>query len=426
VKIAARIAALALLSACAAATAATVHVRGSDGQWHEVEATTEGDIVSFTISPELAAGGKAVVVINKPDWMVLDDAQAPRVARVTVGGETLEPSPDTGLDLGALGEDEMRITLELSDDANPIDPDSAALRLDGGSAVPITVIAEDRNTHTATVEVDLSELGPGAYHGTITVADLSPLGNTAELPLNFSIAGIKVSEDGQTIRIAAGGEGFTVRSERQATVTVDDSAVSAYLTLHAGGPYLYIREFTAARRLQPIDGWQVIEVDTALEDIDGNPMSNEEAGVELRYLLAAHPDLPAVVVNAEATNISPDRREVYAFWGWLPGANYVTPDGESHEWTMAYTDIGKIGWLWIAPTDDNRPGVGWISPGVFGESRFGTMLLYTDPKRVPLESGERVETIFAIMPADSPEAVRTVAQALAASALEQFQGVAGE
>lgn len=421
-----RCVALALLGACTVVAAATVHVRGSDGQWHEVEVTTEGDIVSFTISPELIGDGKAVVVINKPDWMVLDDTQAPRVVRATVGGETLEPSPDTGLDLGALGEDEMRITLELRDDANPIDTASAALRIDGGPSVPITVIAEDRNTHTATVELDLSELGPGAYRGMITVADLSPLGNAAELPLSFSIAGMEVSEDGQTIRIAAGGEGFTVRSEREATVTVDDSGVSAYLTLQADGPYLYIREFTAARRLQPLDGWQIVDIETALEDIDGNPMTNEEAGMELRYLLAVHPDLPVVVVNTEVTNISPDRREVYAFWGWLPGANYVTPDGERHEWTMAYTDIGKTGWIWLAPTDDNRSGVGWISPAVFGESRFGTMLLFTDPKRVPLESGERLETTFAIMPADSPEAVRVAAQALAASALEQFQDVAGE
>jgi len=44
-------------------------------------------------------------------------------------------------------------------------------------------------------------------------------------------------------------------------------------------------------------------------------------------------------------------------------------------------------------------GVGWISPLVFGESRFKTMLLYTDPQTVTVDNNAADEIPFALMPA---------------------------
>ncbi len=406
------------------ADAATVHVRGADGHWIEIEAQTDGDIVSFTITPEQAAGGRALVVINKPDWMVLDDAEPPRVIGYTLGDETIELSPGAAIELGAVG-DGTRISLDIADNANPIDVNSLALRVTGGAEATFQVTEEDREGHSAVVELDLSRLGPGAYDGTITVADLAPSGNTAELPVRFSIFGMKVTPDGQTIRLAAGGAGFSINGDPRQTVTVEAAGVSAYPTLQIGAPYLYVRDFAQVRELASVSGWHMMEADCALEDIDGNPMTNEEAGAQVRLVIAAHPELPVTVVRTEVTNLA-DARDVYCFWGWLPGANYVTPDGETHEWSMQYRDFGHPGWVYIAPRDPSRSGVGWITPAVFGESRFGTMIVYTDPKKITVEHGESVSTVFAIMPATGPEAVRTAAEALARSALEEFAAVLGE
>lgn len=418
--------ALALLCWATLAPAATVHVRGGDGPWTEVTATEEGGVVSFALTPELAAGGRALVVINKPDWMVLDDAEAPRAVGYTVMGETAELGPGASLDLGALSPEGMRIRLDLQDDANPLDLASVRLRLTGGDAAAITVLEDDPETHSAVVELDLSPLGPGAYEGTITVADLSPQANRAELPIRFSIFGVEISEDGQSVRFAPGGASFTLRGDGRRTVVVDANGVAAYPSLQLGGdPFLYVRGFRRVTELAPLDGWRIVEAEADLVDIDGNEVTDEQAGAHVVLIAAAHPELPVVVVQTEVTNLGA-ARDAYLFWGWLTGANYVTPDGATHEWSMAYRDFGHPGWVYLAPHRAGDLGVGWIAPDLFGESRFGTMIVYTDPKRVPLATGETLRTTFALMPADGPEDVRAAAQALAQSALEEFAGIGGE
>lgn len=417
---------LALIGSAVLATAATVHVHADDGPWTEVPATEEGGIVSFLLTPELAAGGRARVVINKPDWMVLDDSEAPRVTAYAVAGEITELGPGASIDLGSLTPETTRIRLDLADNANPLDTASVRLRVAGGEAATVQVLEDDPQTRSAVVELDLSALGPGAYAGTITVTDLSPQANRAELPVRFSVFGVEIAADQQSIRLAPGGASFTVQGDGRRTVVVDANGVAAHPSIQLGGdPFIYVRGFRRVTELAPLDGWQMIEAEADLVDIDGNDVTDEQVGTHVVLIAAAHPDLPVVVVQTEVTNLG-EAREAYVFWGWLPGANYVTPDGETHEWSMTYQDFSHPGWVYIAPQRAGDPGVGWIAPDVFGESRFGTMIVYTDPKKVPLASGETLRTTFALMPANSPDDVRAAAQALARSALEEFAGIGGE
>jgi len=402
----------ALLScACATAPAATVHLRGPDGTWIELEAEEQDCVVSFAITPDQCEGGHALVVINRPDWMVLDDEEPPRVTEYRLGGETHSLQPGEALALGGIGGDATALTFTVSDGDNPVDVGSLRLQVAGGAAPSFEVIEEDRQSRAATIQVDLGELGPGAYEGALAVADLSPLANTAEIPLRFSIAGAQVSPDGQTVRLSGGGAGFTCRGDRRETVAVDAAGISAFLTVQMGGPYLYVREFRNVEDLGEQGGWHVVEAEAALEDIDGNAVTDEEVGVRLTYRFAVHRDLPVLMVTSVATNLG-DAREVYSFWGWLPGGSYVTPDGEAHEWLMEYEDFGHPGWVYILPRNEGTPGIGWISDLLFGESRFGTMLLYTDPKHIDTPAGESVEMTFAIMPADSAEEVAEAAEKL--------------
>jgi len=79
---------------------------------------------------------------------------------------------------------------------------------------------------------------------------------------------------------------------------------------------------------------------------------------------------------------------------------------------MSYSDVGEVGWVYLPPKSAGKAGIGWVSPLKFGESRFGTMLLYNSPQKVQTKLGESAQTRFAIMPADSADEVRAVAEKL--------------
>jgi len=342
--------------------------------------------------------------------MVLEDETPPEITALSFDGTNL---PVTGaIDLGSLPAAPRTISVEARDEQNPLDPNSAFVAL-GGATARIEVDAgklgppEKSGSFTAS----LPDLPPGIYEGAAEVADLSPQGNVAEVPITFSIFGIEPSEDQQSVRIAGPGTGFEIKADRQAFITIGPAGPSMYLTVQNAGNYLYVREFTAVESIEDSPEAKAVRVSCSLEDIDGKPLERDEAATEVTYDLAVRADLPCMLVTSRAKNLG-DKQDVYCFWGWLPGDGYVTPDGEEHEWTMKYGDIGHVGWVYLPPSRAGATGVGWISPLLFGESRFGTMLLYTDPTRIETETDGVVETQFAIMPADGAEQVAAAARKL--------------
>lgn len=404
-----------ILLTAAGCLAASVHVRTADGTWVELEAEEQDGTVGFAIAPEQADAGRALVVINKPDWMVLEDETPPGVISYSIGEGTWELSDASTVTLSGLGEaeGERQVTFTVSDDANPIDVDSALLRIEGRSAVRAQVVEDDREGRAAKLAIDLNEFGPGAWRGTLEVADLSPLGNRVTLPLRFSIAGAQIAENGQTLTLSGGGAGFTVKGDKRQTVAVDAAGVSAFITVQPEGrKHLYVREFANVEDLGVENGWHLIGARVALEDIDGQPVTDGQVGASLEMRFAVHGDIPAIVVTSSAKNLADAARTMYAFWGWLPGEGYVTADGVEHEWTMEYGDVAPDGWLLLPARAEGKPGVGWISDEDFGQSRFGTMILYTSPQKPQLAPGEAVQTTFALMPATTIEEVAEVARRL--------------
>ncbi len=411
--------ALALAVGASIACAQSVHLRTADGSWVEVEARQQQGRVGFTIGADQTDAGRTLIVVNPPDWMVLDDETAPRAAGYALGEHEGGIAAGETLDLGGIGTEPPQLVFEVTDDDNPVDAQSARLKMEGHPNPEITVLEEDREERRARIAIDFGELGPGAYHATLEVTDLAPLANTLELPLSFSIAGAQIADDGQSIALSAGGASFTVRAERRENVIVDAAGVAAYITVQPEDEkHLYVREFTDVVDHGGRDGLRVIEAEVALMNIDGEPVEAKDVGARLSYRFALHADISALVVRSVATNLV-EPRTMYTFWGWLPGDGYVTPDGESHAWSMSYDDIGRIGRVHL-PSAGADPGVGWISDHFFGESRFGTMLLYTEPRRPTIGTGESVEMSFALTPATDPEQVRLVAEQLVEEGLLQL------
>jgi|LSQX01.1.fsa_nt_gb hypothetical protein len=408
------------IAVAACSVAATVHIRTADGTWVEVEAAEANGAVKFDVTPAHAPDGSTLVVVDKPDWMVLEDETPPHVSSYSIGEGTWEMETGEGfawergpVRLVGIGDQDWTrlVTFHVVDDANPLDTTSALLRIDGRPPLPLR-LETDVGRHSASFTADLNAFGPGAWEGVLEVADLAPTRNAFTMPLRFAIPGLQIAEDQQSVNFSAAGAGFTVRGGRSDTISVDASGISAHMTLQPGGQkHLYVRGFESVTDLGTENGWREVEAKALLEDIDGKPVTDEEVGVRLYLNAAVHNDLPAIVVTGTVENIGAER-SMYGFWGWLPGAAYVTPDGDTHEWTMTYHDFGNPGWVFLPNKSADRPGVGWISGETFGESRFGTMLLYTTERKPAVATGDSLTMTFALMPALAAEEVEEMAERL--------------
>lgn len=400
------------LAAGAWAQDGTVHLRLGDGAWTELAADTEGGTVHFTITPEQAPDGRALVVINKPDWMVLEDDAAPTITSLTVDGETVELGEGGAIDLGERPTGTLTLVLDLSDDKNPIDASSVRIET-GVSSLPVEVTEADLpETETSgTLTLVLEDVPPGVHEAKLEIADRSPQRNATSIPLSLSVYGVGVGPGGQSVLLSGAGKTYEVLPEGQKFITIGEGGPGLYLTTQLHGQYYYVNEFASVEELSGVEGLPGARVYTNLRDIDKNLATNEEAGLDLSFDVALMAETGCLLVSAYAKNIGA-AGDVYCFWGWLPGEGYVTPDGERHEWTMGYENIGEIGWVFLPAKSEGQPGVGWIAPGMFGESRFGTMVLYTNPTRIAIETDGELATHLAVMPASSAEEVAAVAAKL--------------
>jgi hypothetical protein len=374
------------------ADAAEVFARGPGGAWRTIQGSRTNGSLTIRVSPEDTEAGRVVLVVGKPDWMMLEDTAPPYLKSASAddhaipAGDRLEVQTD---DRGPW------LTAIFEDDGNPVQPESLALVLDGQSFPPSDVEAGPPGK-TASATFDLSALGPGMYDGFLEARDLAPAGNALRLPARVAVNGIRRQDDGQTVTICRDGHKYVVGGpgQGQAFVRLGTAGTSAYLSTEVGGRFVYARNVV---RLEDLTAKQGARLVTDVIGIDGQDFGQI---AELEFDLAVIPQFPGLLVTSRARNL--DREgDVYCFWGWLPGSGYVAPDG-AHTWAMKYAEIGSVGWVFLPPREPDQPGIGIISALPFGESRFGTLLIYTDPKRVRTEPGGTVEMRLAFMLADGP------------------------
>jgi len=404
------------MAAAVWAAPTTAYVRGADGKWIKTPATDEGGRITLSLQPAQIGGGETVVIVNKPAWMVLEDTEAPKLAWLKLSG--VDVKADTG-DLGVIAKFPATVALGVKDNANPLNGPAVRVAgpLEAGPVAAQFIAPTDPKTgainRAATngrVSFDLPALPPGEYRFTVTVPDLSPQANTLTVPLRCSVIGFAPSEDQQTIRIGTPGGGFTFRAKKTGELQVGDTT-PAYLSTGLAGQYLYIDRIERIETLQDTAAVKSIRVHVRPGKTDKD--NDGAALAKLEYDLTVRADLPCLLVTSRTVLLAP-KQEVYSWWGWLPGTRWVDPAGE-HDWSGKYQDVGHVGWVFLPQDKTQTPGIGWLSPLNFGESRFNTMLLYTDPQRLLTETNGSVELPFALMPAATAAEVAAVAEKLKAA-----------
>ena len=380
-------------------------IHAADGKWERVESgVVEGRLV-VNIVPPGTPGGRTTLVLDKPEWMTLDDSEPPMVTAAQLGDQGLDVGD--AIDLGVSDGRPAELSVGVVDAANPIDLERASLSL-GDSRLSPAAMGSTEPVRNSVLRFALPELSPGKYEGLLTVPDRAPLANTLRMPVRVSVFGVHVVPDNQGVVLSSLDAEFRVGPGAKLPITIGAGGPDAYVTGQIAGTWLYPREITGTEMLVDEPDRKVCRVTTKFGEHDGTVV--DKPG-RYEYDLELRRDLPCLLVRSRLVNEIEDG-EVYCFWGWLPGDGYVTSDGAA-DWTMAYSNLGKVGWVYLPPKDKTKRGIGWISPLVFGQSRFGTMLLYTSPQRVKTTVGETVEMPFALMLADSPEQVAEVADTLA-------------
>lgn len=395
-----------MLAAGGVGAAPTAHVRGADGEWREVPVEQAEGRVTVRLAPADGPGGRATLVVNKPAWMRLDDDAPPLLLTVALGEEGIAVNGE--LDLGVVDADAPPLTVRVADERNPVDPASFRLALSGAPGPAQVTARAGPPERTGEFVVELPRLAPGSYRGEFVVTDMSPQGNALRVPVRLAVFGIAVAEDLSRVTCSTGAAAFRLDRSPKLPIVVEGGGQQLYITGQPPGALLYPREITGAELIVDTPERKVCRVVAAeVGTHDGRPV--DEPG-RFEFDLEVRSDLPCLIVRSRCFNETRDG-ETYAFWGWPGGAGFHTPDGEQ-EWSMTYRDIGKVGWVFLPSAAPDSPGLGWISPLKFGESRFGTMLLYTEPTRIPTRRGEAVEMDFALMPAMSAEEVAEVAERL--------------
>jgi hypothetical protein len=401
---------LALFSIAMAAGADTVYYRTADGSWKSTEAAVTDGKLKIPISAEAAPDGQAVLVINKPEWMVLDDTTPPEISGMKVNGAS-RPSSTDALHLGVLSDSTAEIILGVKDDKNPIAPQGISFMLDDAPTVDITWdgSALGPPETSGRIVITLADIPAGKYNGHLTLRDMAPLTNTRTWPVEFAVMGITISEDQQAVSLANAESGFKVQPDISNQILLPNGMWSK-LTTNMASKFLYPREFTNAQIISDTAEEKTVRIIAIPQDLDGNPVDDV---CELEYELTVRADTPALLLTTRSINASDANQKTNPNYGWLGCPYYHTPEGKA-EWgsggdTERYHTIGNPGWLWLAPRGDG-PGLLWASNQRFGEFMGGSILLYGNAGTC--KPGEHVQMDMAFAAADTPEQAAEVYQDL--------------
>lgn len=183
----------------------TVWARNAEGEWHQLEPRVIDGRATMTLGPEAIGGGSALVVIDPPQWLAMDDATPPRVVRFTVDGHSYVDKES--VDLGWIGRVPRRILLAVADDQNPIDRSATSVVVAGRyldldhPAVTLTMRDERRGTVKVLLRMieGLDEMTSGVLE--IVVDDYAIDENVLRRTVTWSLAPSLELDDGTIVTV---------------------------------------------------------------------------------------------------------------------------------------------------------------------------------------------------------------------------------
>ena len=175
----------------------------TQGNWQPLAVRQDAAGIAFSVPDD--ALGKCVIILDRPQWLTLPDADPPVVSALSVGGKAVEPVSGT-TDIGHVAGIPTSIVVTVADEANPIAVGRAAALIDdrapearGGSFR----VSRSKDGRHADITISLGNLARDRHVVEVLVPDAAPTSNTLALRLAFDTS--PLLKNGDFEEVAANG-----------------------------------------------------------------------------------------------------------------------------------------------------------------------------------------------------------------------------
>ncbi len=177
-------------------------LRDAEGAWRPLAVEYADGQATLRIPTD--AGGRAVILLDKPEWLALEDQTPPAVIGVAVDGADVEPAEGV-VKLGHQGAPPEVVEVTCADGENPLDLGSLLATLNGvplsADAGQVEVAKGDEAGRSATVTIRPGELAEDDYSLELRITDASVDRWPVKLEVTFSTAPLLANgsfEEGET------------------------------------------------------------------------------------------------------------------------------------------------------------------------------------------------------------------------------------
>lgn len=379
------------------------YFKGREGTWLEAPTNVGPHPGTAEVRLDTAQipNGKTWLVVNKPEWVELNDTLPPEVVALKLGTTLLKGSVGE-IDLGSPSPGEV-VQMAVDDAGNRISKAKCSALFDGGSVSVQVRHAVDPKEATLSFAIP-RDCGFGRHTLVMRAGDEAPEANVVERTFTFAWFGVNIAEDGKEIRLHTPAASYTVPG-KSAIIHAPFITQDIRVALTGTGGFLHTEELECPPEIKVDEpDRKVVIARAALYQGKATEPSDD---YDFVLDLEIRRGFPGLLVTSRAIATRPISKG-YKFWSeFLAGDHYIGSDGKRYEWHPRYADIEPQGWVYLPPAAADGTGYGLITSGQLDEYLGNCALIFTKPQHyLNMEPGDEIRVKFAVVPASGPDDVR--------------------
>jgi len=380
------------------------YFKGREGRWQETptSAGPRPGTAQVRLDTAQVSNGKTWLVVNKPEWIELNDTSPPKVVSLKLGAEPMVDSVGE-IDLGS-PDPGVVVQMTVADGANRVSMAKCSALFDGEPARVQVRHGADLKEAALSFAIP-RDCGFGRHTLVLRAGDEAPATNAVERTFTFAWFGVDLAADGKAVILHAATTSYTVPGRNAIIHAPFISQRDIRVALTGTGGFLHTEELKGPPEITVDEPERkVVIVRPALYKGKATEPSDD---YDFVLELEIRRGFPGLLVTSRAIAEKPIAKG-YKFWSeFLAGDHYIGSDGRRYEWHPRYADIEPQGWVYLPPAADNGTGYGLITNGRLDEYLGNCALIFTKPQHyLNMKPGDEIRVKFAVVPASGPDEVR--------------------